>query len=896
MVALATMSAQAPPPVRIRLPALPVERGRTPFPIVATLAPVVMSLALFAITRSPYALMFAALGPGVAMASRLDSRRALRASRRSETERFEREFAEASAQLASAHAAERQRRESVTPSAAELVATPPHVRWGAVASPVLRLGTAQGHSEVVVDGAPHDGDRVVIERLRRLQSDARVLPDAPLVVAAARGVGVTGPAVLAEAHARALVVQLLAASPPSTHRVIGGAEWLDAVPHARQRGDARCVTVSGKDGEVTIATASEPAGLPRAVDTVVEIDADRGRSGSTTFVPEMLSTADATRWVAAAATVAERNALGPAGGSLPTRVVFDELRDDRGGSQLAGVLACPIGRNDAGIALLDLALDGPHAIVGGTTGSGKSEFLITWLLSLAARRSPAEVNFLLCDFKGGSSFGDIPLLPHCVGIVTDLDSTGAARAVASLAAEVRHRERVLADQGVRVIGEASGLPRLVIVVDEFAAMAAELPALHEQFADLAARGRSLGMHLVLCTQRPAGVVRDAVLANASLRVSLRVNNRADSAAVLGGADAAFAPDAPQGRAWVSRGGRAVEPVHIAISTASDVAAVVERWNGEWSVRRPWLDPLPPLLLAAELGGAIGLRDLPHEQAQRPLRWRPSTDGNLIVIGGARSGKSNVLQVVASTLAVDVVSDGVEAAWDALTDPGTVILLDDVDALLSRCGPDHQHALVELLTAALRSRTSRVAITAQRVTGSVQQLAALCDARLVLRMPDRQEHVLAGEGTGTFDPLLPPGGGHWHGDRVQIALASSPAPTRSTGEVAALPGAGETVLIVSTRLRQIERLMGERDRRVVELSSGPDYPSGAVVLTDPAGWQSHWSFATALLKNSPVLFHECSVSEFRQLSGRRLLPPPIDDPSVTSWLLTRDGDVERVSLR
>src|SRR5690606_25871109 len=120
-----------------------------------------------------------------------------------------------------------------------------------------------------------------------------------------------------------------------------------------------------------------------------------------------------------------------------------------------------------------------------------------------------------------------------------LDGDGARRGVTSLRAEMRHREEVLARAGAREIGDpALRLARLVIVVDEFAALLAEHPELGDVFIDIAARGRALGMHLVLGTQRAAGVVREALAANCPLRLSLRVADAADSRAVVGVADAA----------------------------------------------------------------------------------------------------------------------------------------------------------------------------------------------------------------------------------------------------------------------------------------------------------------------------------------------------------------------
>src|SRR5690606_29545738 len=144
----------------------------------------------------------------------------------------------------------------------------------------------------------------------------------------------------------------------------------------------------------------------------------------------------------------------------------------------------------------------------------------------------------------------------------------------------------------RDIEQVASLPRLVIVVDEFAALLALDPELHALFADLAARGRSLGVHLVLCTQRPAGAVRDAVLANAELRISLRVNNRADSEAVIGTAAAAELPARPRGRAAVRLPGRPVQLVQVALASAQDAAVVAARWAGAPPPRRPWCEPLP----------------------------------------------------------------------------------------------------------------------------------------------------------------------------------------------------------------------------------------------------------------------------------------------------------------
>uniref|UniRef100_UPI00345B89E3 FtsK/SpoIIIE domain-containing protein n=1 Tax=Clavibacter michiganensis TaxID=28447 RepID=UPI00345B89E3 len=387
-----------------------------------------------------------------------------------------------------------------------------------------------------------------------------------------------------------------------------------------------------------------------------------------------------------------------------------------------GTLAAVIGVGHDGPVSVDLVADGPHTVVAGTTGSGKSELLVTWMTALAAAHPPEEVAVLLVDFKGGAAFDPLLVLPHAVGLVTDLDGQGARRALESLRAEIRHRERVLREAGARDVDDpaaAGVLPRLVIVVDELAALLADQDGLHEVVADIAARGRSLGMHLVLCTQRPAGVVRDAVLANCDLRLSLRVNNEADSRALLGTVEAARLADAPAGRCLVGAHGAPARPFQVAVTTAGDLARVAAARATPVPVRRPWLDPLPASIPFADLdavpplsrrGSAIpasgapaipfALVDLPAEQRRAKAEWCPATDGHLLVVGGPGSGRSTCLRTIAASAAVagaeviHVPSDA-EGCWDAVAgvvarirdphgprDP-LVVLADDLDVAVSR---------------------------------------------------------------------------------------------------------------------------------------------------------------------------------------------------------------------
>ncbi len=219
---------------------------------------------------------------------------------------------------------------------------------------------------------------------------------------------------------------------------------------------------------------------------------------------------------------------------------------------------------------IDLRADGPHALVGGTTGSGKSEFLQAWVLGLAAAHSPQRVAFLFVDYKGGSAFANCIDLPHSVGIVTDLSQHMVRRALTSLRAELRYREHLFLRKKFKDIldfersGDPDVPPSLVIVVDEFAALATEVPEFVDGVVDVAQRGRSLGLHLILATQRPAGVIRDNLRANTNLRIALRMADESDSDDVLGTSIAAgFDPSIPgRGAAKTGPGAHPWVPVRI----------------------------------------------------------------------------------------------------------------------------------------------------------------------------------------------------------------------------------------------------------------------------------------------------------------------------------------------
>lgn len=192
---------------------------------------------------------------------------------------------------------------------------------------------------------------------------------------------------------------------------------------------------------------------------------------------------------------------------------------------------------------------GPHGLVAGTTGSGKSETIQTYILSLALNFSPDDVGFLIIDYKGGGMGNLFAKLPHVLGQISNLSGNQIRRAMVSIKSENLRRQRVFNEYGVNHIdlytklyknGEANiPIPHLFIVIDEFAELKREEPEFMRELISVAQVGRSLGVHLILATQKPAGTVDDNIWSNAKFRLCLRVQDRQDSMDMLHKPDAAY---------------------------------------------------------------------------------------------------------------------------------------------------------------------------------------------------------------------------------------------------------------------------------------------------------------------------------------------------------------------
>ena len=204
---------------------------------------------------------------------------------------------------------------------------------------------------------------------------------------------------------------------------------------------------------------------------------------------------------------------------------------------------------------------GPHGLVAGTTGSGKSETLQTYILSLAVNYSPDDVNFFVIDYKGGGMANLFTGLPHLAGKITNLSGNQVHRAMISIKSENLRRQRLFSKYGVNHINAYTRLykehqadepiPHLFIVIDEFAELKREEPDFMQELIMVAQVGRSLGVHLILATQKPSGTVDDNIKANAKFRLCLRVQDRQDSTDMLGRPDAAYLTQA--GRCYLQVG-------------------------------------------------------------------------------------------------------------------------------------------------------------------------------------------------------------------------------------------------------------------------------------------------------------------------------------------------------
>jgi S-DNA-T family DNA segregation ATPase FtsK/SpoIIIE len=252
------------------------------------------------------------------------------------------------------------------------------------------------------------------------------------------------------------------------------------------------------------------------------------------------------------------------------------------GAEWLGVPLGLMGANKVRGLIFHADEDGVHGMIAGTTGSGKSELLLTLIAGLAIRYDPSILNFVLVDYKGGSAFEPFRELPHCVDIATNLEGNAVERMFIAIKAELDRRGKILKDYNVKHIVEyrkkgyhlEHPFPHLFIIVDEFAEMVAENAEYKARFDSITRLGRAIGVSLILATQRPTGAVTDQMRANMKFRICLRVETTEDSRELLKRSDAAYLPSNIPGRAYVQVGSDQLSLMQVA------------RAGGSYSVNRP----------------------------------------------------------------------------------------------------------------------------------------------------------------------------------------------------------------------------------------------------------------------------------------------------------------------
>lgn len=395
-------------------------------------------------------------------------------------------------------------------------------------------------------------------------------------------------------------------------------------------------------------------------------------------------------------------------------------------------LKAPIGIDENRMPIvLDIheKFHGPHGLIAGSTGSGKSEFIITYILSLAINYHPEDLNFVLIDYKGGGLAGAFQKngikLPHLVGTITNIDTNGLQRSLDSIHSEVTRRQVIFnearnkTNEGTIDIYKYQKLyhdgiveepiPHLLIICDEFAELKQQQEEFMDELISISRIGRSLGVHLILATQKPAGIVNDQIRSNSKFAVCLKVQEMEDSLDVIRKPDAARLRNAGQfymqvgnddyfilgQSAWsgahyfpadttkkeidysiqfISNTGNVIKKVDDSkrkiiknegeqlSNIVKYICDIAKQENIE--AKSLWLDDVPEVIYLNELKkkynvkkkknmvtAVIGEYDNPHNQKQDLVKIDFNNDGNVVVFGNAESGKETLL----STMVYDLIT-------------------------------------------------------------------------------------------------------------------------------------------------------------------------------------------------------------------------------------------------
>ncbi|WP_104191490.1 FtsK/SpoIIIE domain-containing protein [Cryobacterium sp. Y82] len=893
------------------------------FPYLSIVAPIIMGLVLYLVTKNILSLAFIALSPLLVIGAFVDGKVTGKRVLKAQIKQFDEGMRVSETARTAAHTTERLVRAAETPSLAEVVdAVRRHgaLLWThrpeheAFLTARLGLGLAPSRSTLSLPGT-NDSLPEYWARLEAAAADFDLIDQVPVLVdwRESGALGLAGPSATRDGVARGLVLQAVGLHSPAELVVAAftspasrpGWDWLEWLPHtssahsplagehladnpgsgqallARLEAlvEARVEASASLRGALIerAQTDARPPALVPAVLVVIENDAplDRGRAtrlaergadanvhviwcaGSLDRLPavcrtflvlgsdpgastgqvrwgeqtipietESLDLETARRLARALAPVVDVGTPISDDSDLPRAIsyatlsgldliaeptaVIDRWRENnsltvRDGSPTVprkkeGTLRALVGHTGTEPFHLDLRTQGPHALVGGTTGAGKSEFLQSWVLGMAAAHSPDRVAFLFVDYKGGTAFADCVGLPHTVGLVTDLSPHLVRRALTSLRAELRYREHLLNRKGAKDLvsleksGDTETPPSLLIIVDEFAALATEVPEFVDGVVDVAQRGRSLGLHLILATQRPAGVIKDNLRANTNLRIALRMADAEDSNDILGTPQAAhFDPSIPgrgaaktgPGRIAAFQTGYAggyttntpprpridLQQLNFGSSTTWDVpegevaeirdpgptdiarlVTTIQAAAAQAAVpppRKPWLDELAAVYDFMEQPHPrtderllLGVIDDPATQSQPAMFYEPDRDGNMAIFGAGGSGKSAALRLLA--IAAAVTSQGGPIQVYGLDfGAGGLRMLEDLPHVGAIISGDDDERVVRLL------RTLRDLVDDRAVRYAAVRAGTIGEYRQLSKRPDEPRILLLVDGIGAF---------------------------------------------------------------------------------------------------------------------------------------------------
>ncbi len=852
---------------RSRLP------NHTSLPLFSLLVPLGFALVMWLVASSPVMMLFALMGPLAMGASLLDARRQTAAARRTAAEEAQRVADQGEAQRREELEREATKARRQHPSLADLLDS--------------------GHRPETVRTASPQHVRVGLDRDKR-----------PVLVPLDSRLCVIGESAAAARASRSLSLVC------AWHSGGGRRDEVTSVRNMSEIPSSTTLTVTlADDGWATLTDVRTPL-------DVVPVLLDELSDAHATAVRRELSRVHSVRYAPPTLDdLCRTHAAGSTGDLTP-----DATRDVSGIVGWRDDVSGPVG------VTLSLEHDGPHFLIAGATGSGKTETLVALIATMAARQDPARFRFAVIDFKGGGGFVRVAGLPHSAGITTDLDGDDVLRALSGIRVDMERREQLLRESGRTDIAHVPAdraLPRLLIVVDEYRALCEQVPDARRIMADVAAHGRALGVHLALASQRAAGAFSDDLIVNAQTRLCLTPVGDDDARYLLGVSlphpQSVGKPSERQ--LLLRRRAGEVERVLPVCADARTLARATEMCvrAGEGDVpvgrgseaERPnawrlWWPELPRTLSDRTMADSLDHNALAPEvvrlglrQDVRTTRWlaldySPTRDGSLAVVGGPRSGKSTLLDHLGrSTLSTVVVPRHPALAWDVLTSvarrlkgaagvPAALIVVDGLDAILRDTPDEYGDDLISALETIARDGPRRgtfIAFSASTDEARLSPIVRHVSTRL------------------TFDTRIP-GRGLLDGDTVQVLR---PVEEKSEHDDDGVRGTGQGADDERNPdlLALGDVLAGRRAVVVTEnpevwtdvTRAGDDAPTLDVLTSDQA--LSVSEDLRRRLRVEPVVWHGVSRLAARYV-GRdpRLIPPPLKNGVV---VLEADDTVKRAAL-